>query len=740
MDPTGAPSSERWAAIAPVLDAALDLPPERRASFVAERCGADPGLRREVERVLAAAERAESFLETPAAVDASPLVARIAREERRAPGDRLGAYTLERELGRGGMATVYLARDGRHDRLVALKVLDEELSYTLGADRFARETAIAARLNHPHVLPLFDSGVLHLATGSLLYYAMPYVEGRSLRERLRQEPRLPIDTAVAIGRQIAAALDHAHQHGVIHRDIKPENVLLAGDHAFVADFGIALALDAAGGDRLTRTGLSLGTPAYMSPEQATTGRLDGRSDLYSLGCVLYEMLAGQPPFTGSTARAVLAQHATQPVPPLRTLRPSVSPALEQVILRALAKLPDDRFPTGGDLASALAAPPAVAAAPEPDPPAISAGPRRRTRRGTAALAVAVVGAVAALALLQARPTSTAVPAPDPLAVAVTPFKVSSAAGSLGYSPEAIAEQLSIRMSGTQAAHPVETDAVVRAWRSLGDAAGDPSGPQAQAMARRVGASELVAGEVIGSGPRVSLSSSLIDVAERRVVARETVEGPADSMPALLDRLAARLLPAIARVDRDERASLSRAALPAVRAYLEGEAMDRRNQSDSAAMRFKEALRADSTCALAALHLIHTTDWPDPDSAARAIAWRYREQLSPPDRADLTVTVGARYPAPSPLRETVAAAEHYVEVAPRRPQAWQGLGFELLEKGPLLGLPEALARAASAFARAVELDSTSAPALLGLSLIAAVRGDTGTARHALTSLRRVRDTV
>jgi tRNA A-37 threonylcarbamoyl transferase component Bud32/tetratricopeptide (TPR) repeat protein len=263
-------------------------------------------------------------------------------------------YAIERELGRGGMATVYLAHDLRHGRRVALKFLRPELSSILGADRFAREIAIVAQLSHPHILPLLDSGALDGGLRPVLYYAMPYVDGGSLRERLRVEPQLPIPEAVAVARQVAEALDHAHRQGIVHRDIKPENILLSDGQAVVADFGIARAVELAGGEKLTETGLAIGTPAYMSPEQASaTTRLDGRSDLYSLGCVLYEMLAGQPPFTGPTAQAILARHAVDPVPPLRSVRPTVARALERTIERVLAKVPADRYATAAEFARAL---------------------------------------------------------------------------------------------------------------------------------------------------------------------------------------------------------------------------------------------------------------------------------------------------------------------------------------------------------------------------------------------------
>jgi serine/threonine protein kinase/tetratricopeptide (TPR) repeat protein len=259
-------------------------------------------------------------------------------------------YRIERELGRGGMATVYLAHDLKHDRPVALKVVRSELAATLGPERFLREIHTAARLRHPHILPLFDSGE---AAGQL-WYVMPFVAGESLRDRLRREVQLPIDDALRITGEVALALDCAHRHGVIHRDIKPENILLEDGQAVVADFGLARAVDAAGRERLTGSGLALGTPAYMSPEQAMgEPSLDGRSDVYSLGCVLYEMLAGEPPFTGPTSRAVIAKRMVEPIPHVRTVRENVPEAVEQAVIKALAKVAADRFPTAGDFTAAL---------------------------------------------------------------------------------------------------------------------------------------------------------------------------------------------------------------------------------------------------------------------------------------------------------------------------------------------------------------------------------------------------
>ena len=259
-------------------------------------------------------------------------------------------YIIDRELGRGGMATVYLARDPKHERFLALKTLRPEIAMALGRERFLREIKLAARLQHPNILGVYDSG----EAGGILWYVMPYVEGESLRDRLTREPQLPLEDAIQITREVADALGYAHSHDVVHRDIKPENIMLSGGHAIVADFGIARAVSAAGGDKLTETGLAIGTPSYMSPEQSSGfGQIDRRSDIYSLGCVLYEMLAGQPPFTGPTAQAIMARHSLDAVPRLRIVRETIPDALEAVINRALAKVPADRYSTAEQFAAAM---------------------------------------------------------------------------------------------------------------------------------------------------------------------------------------------------------------------------------------------------------------------------------------------------------------------------------------------------------------------------------------------------
>jgi serine/threonine-protein kinase len=259
-------------------------------------------------------------------------------------------YAIEREVGRGGMATVYLGQDRKHGRRLAIKVLRPELAAAVGPERFLREIEIVAQLNHPHILPLHDSG----EAAGLLYYVMPYVEGETLRQRLDREKQLPVAEAVRIACEVADGLSHAHGRGVIHRDIKPENILMSGGHAVIGDFGIARAIAAAGGEKLTQTGLAMGTPTYMSPEQALgEGQLDGRSDLYSLACVLYEMLVGEPPHAGPTAQAIIARRVSGAVPSVHEARETVPPALDAVVCLARVVDHDGTVETLGQIADPL---------------------------------------------------------------------------------------------------------------------------------------------------------------------------------------------------------------------------------------------------------------------------------------------------------------------------------------------------------------------------------------------------
>src|SRR6266487_5748726 len=337
-------------------------------------------------------------------------------------------YAIDRELGRGGTATVYLAQDRKHGRAVAVKVLRPELAAALGAERFLREIEIAARLTHPHILSLHDSG----EANGFLYYVMPYLEGESLRDRLKREAQLPVEEAVRIAREVASALSYAHSHDVVHRDIKPENILLSGGEAVVADFGIARAISAAARGQLTETGIAIGTPGYMSPEQAMgSERVDGRSDLYSLACVLYEMLAGEPPFTGPSAESVARQHVAAPAPHVSVMRP-VPPAVDQAIVRALAKTPADRFATAAEFAEAFAAPPQRVR-----------GTGRRTSRLAvgAGLAATLLAAAAGLFVLSRLHGTPALAGRTGQSIAVLPFVNVSGAPQEEYLSDGISEEL-----------------------------------------------------------------------------------------------------------------------------------------------------------------------------------------------------------------------------------------------------------------------------------------------------------
>jgi len=368
-------------------------------------------------------------------------------------------YIIHREIGRGGMATVYLAHDVKHDRPVAVKVLNDELSVALGPERFRREIRIATKLTHPNILPVFDSGEVD----ELLYFVMPYVAGGSLRARIARERQLVLEDALQIATEVASALDFAHQHGLVHRDIKPENILFGDGHAFVTDFGVARAINAAGEDRITRSGVTLGTPLYMSPEQAAAeSSIDGRSDIYSLGCCVYEMLVGAPPFAGPTAQVIIARHSLEQVPSLYIARQGIPEHVEASVMKALSKAPADRFRTAAEFSEALNARIAVtmprmsgAIQRVPAPPRSSVIVRRAA---AAALTLGVLG-VAAWAFLKPRVATRAGDTGlNPRRLAVMYFDDRSG-GRLAYLADGLTEELIDRLRGVRGLDVISANGV-----------------------------------------------------------------------------------------------------------------------------------------------------------------------------------------------------------------------------------------------------------------------------------------
>jgi len=394
-------------------------------------------------------------------------------------------YRIERELGRGGMATVFLAHDLKHDRPVALKVMRPELAQALGPERFLREIRLCARLQHPHIVVVYDSG----ETDGQLWFTMPYIDGETLHERLLREKQLPVDDALRITGEVADALHYAHQQGVIHRDVKPENILLSGTHALVADFGIARAFSPGADERLTATGITVGTPQYMSPEQALAERdLDARTDVYSLGCVLYEMLTGEPPYTGPTAQAILAKRLSEPIPHLYTTR-DVPPALEHAVMKALARSPADRFRTAAELAAALHAD-------RPSPPRS----RRRFVRPVAVSVTLLVLGFGYAAFRFARSAGGA--ASPPASAAVIPFVDLSPKKDQEYFSDGLTEELITTLSQVPG---LRVAARTSSFQFKGQ------NPDLHDVGRKLDVAAVLEGSVRRSGNRLRVSAQLISV-------------------------------------------------------------------------------------------------------------------------------------------------------------------------------------------------------------------------------------
>ena len=586
-------------------------------------------------------------------------------------------YAVERELGRGGMATVFLAEDRKHGRPVAIKVLHAELAAALGAERFLREIEIAARLQHPHILPLYDSG----SAAGFLFYVMPYVEGESLRDRLNREKQLSVEDTLRVATEVAAALAYAHSRGVVHRDIKPENIMLSGGSAVVADFGIARAVSVAGdGQHLTQTGTIIGTPAYMSPEQASgSTEVDGRSDEYSLACVVYEMLVGAPPFTGPTAQAIIARHSLDMVSPPSIVRNTIPDAVEGAILRALSKVPADRYPTVALFAEALNTPSAATGAHRRA--TLERGikrPRPVLRRllPVGAVIVALAGYYATRSARAGR--GAAVSGLDPKHIAVLYFDDLSRDHSLGYLADGITEALIGDLARVQPLTVISRNGV-SPYRG--------QTVQPDSIARALAVGTVVTGSVEQTGDRFRVTVRLVDGASGADFKRAGFDQRAGDVLIIRDSLAGRVADFLReRLGEEVRLRAGRLGTSSAEAWSLRERAERSRKDAEAALLHGDAAvaraafqQADS---LAALAEAADAAWVEPIVFRGQLAYR-RARLadSPPEalpwiQAGLTHAERALRLAPSDasaleLRGTVRLFQWSLHVTPD-PQAAQRL--------------------------------------------------------------------
>ncbi|MEX2153864.1 MAG: serine/threonine-protein kinase [Gemmatimonadaceae bacterium] len=633
-------------------------------------------------------------------------------EKMRAPLER--RYRVQRELGRGGMAVVFLAEDIKHGRRVALKILRPELTSDIGNARFLHEIAIVAQLTHPHILPLHDSG----EAADLLYYVMPYMEGESLRDRLSREGRIALDEALRLTREVADALSYAHAHDVVHRDIKPENILLQSGHAVVSDFGIARAMSAAGGEDLAEAAIALGTPGYMSPEQIRgDAKMDGRSDVYSLGCVLHEMLRGAPPFSGDSTAVIMDEHLHGKAPEI----PGVPVAVARVVRRAMAKEPAERWATAADFAEALGS---AAASASP------AARRNRRRLAVLAGAVAIAAGVAATALTRTR--SPVHPAAAVMAILpLVPAQTDSALARLGRD---LVVTLSASLDGISEIRMVDALTLLAQTRESG-ALGQLN--EGFRLAQRLGASSIVHGTLARGDSlapigrvRVDLGIYVVDGGAR--IGSASVIADAHDLAALTDTLAWTLLREVWRTrapPTPNLAAVTTRSLPALREFLDGERAALESRWDAAAESYARAMRADSTFWLAHWRYAFARWWylEAVDDAIIAGIKRHRHALPERDRLVFESWVTDTF--------SVALARSR-DVTTRYPDYWPGWMQHadwLFHVGPAYG--HARAEAKAALERTVVLNPALIPAWEHLYW-ATIHDDTAMAAVASDALERL----
>jgi tetratricopeptide (TPR) repeat protein len=616
-------------------------------------------------------------------------------------------YAVQREIGRGGMALVFLARDIRHNRDVAIKVLKPEFAMAVSAERFLREIQLEARLKHPYILPLFDSGDVD----GLLYYVMPYIRGESLRARLQRETQLPLDLAIRITGEIAEALTYAHEQGVVHRDVKPGNILLDESHAVLADFGIARAMSELAGDRLSESGIVVGTPEYMSPEQCTEhGNVDGRSDVYALGCVLYEMLVGEPPFTGPTAQSIVARHLQERPRSLRVVRSSVPEHVEEAIEIALAKIPADRFSTATGFHAALLH----------EGETVSAIRRARlTRRRKTRRWAGLAGAAVVLTLGFWKFSAPKQPNLDRNKVVLFPLSergLPAGRAGMGYD---VAVMLSAALEHAQPLRWID------GAQRLRGAATTPQ--EFLGIARKQRAGYYIDGTVLGSGPEsTTVILRLHDTRGDSVTAQEVASSSRPGISPVQVGLdaATKLLPRLVDPGRTiDLTPLSARKPGAVALWIQGERAYRRSRFRDALAFYRRAVAEDSALAVAALKGAQAAGWENlADEAQKLVEIALRHQALLPDKQQWFARGWHAY-----LTGKADSAATWLRMAVSNDPEWaeghMALGEVFYHLLP--ALPEALDSLAQAeFLQAAHYDSGFAPPLYHLAEIAARRGQVG----------------
>jgi serine/threonine-protein kinase len=717
-------SPDQWKQLESLVDALLDTPPERRAALFAKVSGGDPARQEELERLVAACERTYPLLDQPAAerfaalVDTTPL---------QAAQLVAGRYRITRELGRGGMATVYLAHDEKHARDVALKVVRSELVATVGSGRFLREIEIAAQLRHPNIVPLYDSGRVppeELGAGSerardgILYYVMPYEAGKSLRDRLRRETRLPIDDVLVILRDICDALAYAHERGIIHRDVKPDNILLAGRHALVSDFGVARAASEVATATSTGAGVMLGTPAYMAPEQvAADPNVDHRADIYAVGALAYELLAGHAPFRGE-AREILAAQLAQDPEPIAAVRRDVPEALAELVMKCLAKNPAERWQSATEMLPHLEPAAFPGAVPHGSGTSGFLTPSTTLRRRMAGAAVLATAAVIAW-IAWSRPSAVAPATSTPQALAVLPFQHGEQDQL-----QSLALALTIRLIGALGDVPRLDVRSLRAAWPYGDAR-----TPVESIGPRLRVGWIVSGRVDRLGNQNVVSVELTDAATGRLRGRRQVTGVPDNDVPLIEELVAQVAAMLReRIGDHVRLEGWRAGTRSGDAFRSmNHAYDHVREADAlmesdvrgATARLR---RADST-----LERASRADprWTEPYVqrawVARKTALIVGRPGAPRDSARAALGTG------------LAHVEHALRIRPDEPRALEIKGILLHARFLLAESPDSgrawLATAERLLRRATDADSTLPRALNVLSSIHWSRGELEQARLA-----------